>query len=108
MLDLNQIFNRDITEQEPRRVLQLEADSAGPMEEADRVLEEAELQAVELLVAVVHLEVGNQAVDKQEITQILEDWVIKVNEIAVLNSKNGIIHNFINIFEIIVIKYFQN
>ena len=85
MLDLNQIFNRDITEQEPQRVQQLEVDSVGPMEVADLVLEE-----VELLVAVVHLEVDNQEVDKQEITQILEDWVIKVNEITILNSKNGI------------------
>lgn len=63
------------------------------MEVADLVLEEVELlvaQEVELLVAVVHLEVDNQEVDKQEITQILEDWVIKVNEITILNSKNGI------------------
>lgn len=54
------------------------------MVEADLVLEEAVQQEVELLVAVVHLEVDNQAVDKQEITQILEDWAIKVNEIAII------------------------
>jgi len=42
-LDLNWISSKDITEQGPRRVQQLAADSAEPMEVADQVLEEAEL-----------------------------------------------------------------